>query len=360
MRQGSVRRLFGACDRLYHSRALCDFVTPGNTSLSVWWPYLPRHRLGVNRCQRVAGRALSTGKVSVGMLQLFNSTPVVPRFGIARKAGLALGLMGVAVVTAALPTTAQASEWPSKVEAVYRITFNGFDIGSFNFRSKVGARGYVLDGNAEISALLGVVSWRGVTRSSGQVSGRSPKPSGYLFNFRSNNKGGMIKMGFDKGKVSSISQVPVLPVKPGEIPLKRSHLKGVLDPLSAVMALTKPRGKNPCDQKLEVFDGKQRFNLALSYKKQEAIGETRIAGQPNIAIVCRVSYQPVSGYKPTAETHRLSQGNALEVALRPVPGAKLYIPHEIRISTIAGPVKLTASRVDITTDEKRRIALVSR
>ena len=126
------------------------------------------------------------------------------------------------------------------------------------------------------------------------------------------------------------------------------------------MAMTKPKSKNPCDQRLKIFDGKQRFDLALSYKKQEAVGDLRTAGQPGIAIVCSVRFQPISGYTPSAETHRLSQGQALEVALRPVPGAKMYIPHEIRISTMAGPVKLTARLIVITTGNRGRSALMSR
>lgn len=264
----------------------------------------------------------------------------------------------LAATVAVVP--ASAADWPSRVDAHYRITFNGFDIGGFDFKAKVGARGYTLDGNAEISALLGAVNWQGMTRSTGQVRRKTPAPNSYVFNFRSNGKGGNIRLGFEKGKVSAISQNPRLPVKDGEIPLQRSHLKGVLDPLSAVMAMTRPTSQSPCDQRLKVFDGKQRFDLALSYKRQEAVGALRTAGQPGIAVVCAVRYQPISGYKPTSETYRLSQGQALEVALRPVPRANLYVPHAIRISTMAGPVALTAQRIDIMTNDRRRIALVSR
>lgn len=291
------------------------------------------------------------------MVQLFKTAHArVARRGVAAT----MGALAVFVTSMTSGASAQEADFPAKVEAAYRISFNGFDIGTFDFRSHVGPRGYALDGNAQISALLGVVNWQGITRSTGRVAAAAPDPDSYLFNFRSNGKGGMIRLGFEGDKVAAVSQVPPLPTKPGEIPVKKAHLKGVLDPLSAVMALTKPKSKNPCDQRLEVFDGKQRFDLQLSYKKQEAIGDQLIPGQPSIAIVCRVHYHPISGFTPTSETHRLSQGDALEVALRPVPQAGLYIPHEIRISTMAGPVRLTAQRVHITTDNRERIALVSR
>ncbi|MEO1206812.1 MAG: DUF3108 domain-containing protein [Pseudomonadota bacterium] len=294
------------------------------------------------------------------MFQLF---PLARAVGFRSRAATviagSLGLTGFLGLATLMSAHAVAGEWPSKVEATYTVSFNGFNIGDFKFRAHVGPRGYSLDGDAQISALLGVVNWRGLTRSTGRVAKRRPSPDGYVFNFRSGNKGGAIKLGFEGERVTRVDQRPQLPVKPGEIPLKPSHLKGVLDPLSAVMAMTKPKSRNPCEQTLKVFDGKQRFNLALSYKKQEAVGQLRTAGQPGIAIVCAISYQPISGYTPSAETHRLSQGQALEIALRPVPGADMYIPHEIRISTMAGPVRLTANQIHITTG-RERIALVTR
>jgi len=256
-------------------------------------------------------------------------------------------------------TAAAAADWPARVNAVYQISFNGFSIGNFQFAARTSASGYVLDGDAEISALLGVINWRGLTRSSGQLSSSAPHPRGYIFSFKSSNKGGSVKIGFGESGVTSVSAVPTLPVKAGEVPLKRPHLQGdVLDPLSAVMALTRTGSSNPCGRTLKVFDGKQRFDLGLTYRGKEAIDSAAVRGAASFAYVCGVRYNPIAGYKPSAEVERLKSSGALEVALRPVPSANLFIPHEIRISTIAGPVRLTAQRVDITMQNQRRIALM--
>jgi hypothetical protein len=264
-----------------------------------------------------------------------------------------------AAVAGLLASGATAAEWPSKVQAAYQISFNGFSIGTFQFAARTSRNGYVLDGDAEISALLGVINWRGLTRSSGKLTSQAPDPRGYIFSFKSNNKGGTVKIGFGESGVTSVSAVPTLPVKPGEIPLKRPHLQGdVLDPLSAVMALTRTGASNPCGRTLKVFDGKQRFNLGLTYRGKEAISSAAVPGAASYAYVCGVRYNPIAGYKPSAEVERLRSSGALEVALRPVPSANLFIPHEIRISTIAGPVRLTAQRVDITMKNQRRIALM--
>ncbi len=255
----------------------------------------------------------------------------------------------------------RAESWPASVDASYRINFNGFDIGSFQFTSEVGPNGYRLNGDAEISILLGAIKWRGITRSAGRIAKHAPKPSAYLFNFRSNSKSGSVSMNFDREGISNVSRSPQKAPASGEVPLERHHLKGVMDPMSAVMALSRTKHgirSNPCKRKLSIFDGKQRFDLRLSYRRQEAISDASASGQPGIAIVCGVRYVPIAGYKPNSETKSMAANDGIEIALRPIPSADLFVPFEIRIPTIAGTVTLTSDRVNITTKRRKRIALV--
>lgn len=283
-----------------------------------------------------------------------------------RLAGRCLMAAGAAVALYSIPlwpltsepVSATANDWPAQVNADYNITFNGFDIGSFKFQSEINGRGYVLDGDAELSALLGAFKWRGVTRASGNVSSRDPQPAGYTFTFKGSARSGSVKLGFNKDRISNVSLVPPIPDADDEIPVGKEHLKGALDPLSAVMALTRPVGNNgPCERVIPVFDGKQRFDLRLSYRRQEAVKETKQSGQPGIAIVCNVRYVPIAGYSPS-EVEQMAENTGIEVALRPVPSANLYVPYEIRIPTVAGSVTLSSSRVDIKITDQQRIALV--
>lgn len=253
---------------------------------------------------------------------------------------------------------AKDNDWPAHVRADYTIAFNGINIGSFKFKSAISGGEYVLDGDAELSALLGALNWRGVTRASGEVGGRAPQPAGYTFTFKSTARSGSVKLGFSKDRISNVSLVPPIPDALDTVPVERKHLKGALDPLSAVMALTRPAGdKGPCDRVIPIFDGKQRFDLQLSYNRQELVRETQQSGQPGIAIVCSVRYVPIAGYSPS-EVEQMSENTGIEVSLRPVPSANLFVPHEIRIPTIAGTVALTSARVEITMNGQARIALV--
>ena len=250
-----------------------------------------------------------------------------------------------------------ATAWPGRVTAAYRISFNGFDLGQFTFASSVSGQTYTLQGHAELSALLGAFTWSSQTRASGSLSGDTAHPNGYTFDYRTTQKSGSVMLGFSEGRVSNVvMQPPSYPV-PGTVPVRDFHLKDVLDPLSAVMALS--RGKtNPCSKRLAIFDGKQRFDLLLSFKRQVRIPEARPSGQPNLGYVCRVRYLPLAGHKLNDETRQMMGNSGIEVVLRPVPSAGLMVPYEITIPTAAGTAVLTSTRVEIITHGHRQIALV--
>jgi hypothetical protein len=251
-----------------------------------------------------------------------------------------------------------AGTWPTRVAASYKITFSGFEVGSFQFESSVDGQGYTLSANAELSALMGVFNWKGVSRSSGSVAGERPKPAAYTLDYKSNVKSGSLKMSFNNAGVSNVTLVPPHAPSPAHVPVQEHHLKDVLDPLSAVMALTRARAANPCGRKISIFDGKQRFDLVFTFRRRERIAEARASGQPGIVYVCRVRYIPIAGHKNNDETRHMVDNAGIEVALRPVPSANILIPYQITIPTIAGSAVLTSQRVDITTPGMRQIALV--
>lgn len=260
------------------------------------------------------------------------------------------------LATIAAPAHA-ADNWPQAVTAHYRISFNGFDIGTFRFRARVDATGYVLDGNGELSALLGAFNWQGLSRSSGNVEGNEPKPGNYAFEYQSGSKSGSIKIGFKQTEVTSLSVRPQ-----GEdddvVPLRQQHLKGVLDPLSAVMRLTRADGGAPCGKRLAIFDGKQRFDLQFAYLRLLRVAETRPSGLPSDAVVCRVRYTPIAGHKRGDEAKTVNGDTGIEVTLRPVPSANLLVPTRIVVPTVAGSAVLTSERIDIEMQGSGAIALV--
>ena len=286
----------------------------------------------------------------------------------------ATGLLTIALLACATPARAEPAQaatpqkpaapaavavpsFPAKVIADYKVAFNGWDVGTFQFSSQLSGRSYTLNSSASLSALLGAFQWKGSSRSSGTVGALTPRPAGYTFDFAGTGKSGSVKMSFSDAGVTNVTALPPSNPSPGTVPVQDIHLKGVLDPLSAVLAVTRAGG-NPCQRKIPIFDGKQRFDLVLSFRRQQRIAEAQPSGQPTVAFVCRVRYVPIAGYKMNEETKFMASTQGIEIALRPVPAANVLVPYQITIPTVAGSATLTSTRVSIQTSGKRNIAFV--
>lgn len=288
-----------------------------------------------------------------------------------RGVSAGIGCVILAVTAGGSAVTAEpvvgAGAWPAEISATYKVSFAGLDIGTFRFQSRADtSRGeagtYALSGQARIKGPLGTFDWSGTTNSAGSVAPGGPKPQAYAFNFDSSaiigkNKSGAVKLGFMNGAVSNISVLPLKPPPPDLVPVRDEHKRNVLDPLSAVMALALSSGQKPCDRKLAIFDGKQRFDLALSFRRQQRIAEARPSGQPGVGFVCSVRYKPIAGYRNNEDTEKLVTNGNIEITLRPVPSANLMVPYHVSIPTGAGTATLTAQRIDITTRGRGLIAL---
>ncbi|MFV0367817.1 MAG: DUF3108 domain-containing protein [Hyphomicrobiaceae bacterium] len=244
--------------------------------------------------------------------------------------------------------------WPSHVAATYDISFNGFGLGQLVFKANVGSGRYELSGDAEISALFGFVNWRGVTQTSGKLGGTRTNPSSYSFDFRSSEKAGSVRMGFGNGQIVSVSANPEPPRSPEFVPVERSHLKGVLDPLTAVMAMTRPESSAPCQQRLKIFDGIQRFDLVMAPAGTEQLKAKN--GTINVLQVCEMRYFPISGYDRNGETPDLARNLRIRISLRQVPEAGLFIPQEIKIPTALGSVVLELEKAEIQAANRDQVA----
>src|SRR5262245_63092132 len=188
-----------------------------------------------------------------------------------RRAALAavLGLAAGLVALFAYGVAAHAEGWPASVKATYQITFNGFNIGTLDFQSEAESESYTLVANTKLSVLLGAFTWDSETRSFGMLTGKAPRPAAFSLDFKTNLKAGSLRIGFADGAVTDVTQEPLVPPKPGTVPLREQHLKGVVDPLSAIMMLSRGSNANPCERRIPIFDGKERFDLILSRKGEE-------------------------------------------------------------------------------------------
>lgn len=246
-----------------------------------------------------------------------------------------------------------AQALPTNVSAVYRIRFGMLgEIGNFRFKSHIEGETYTLAADAKIDT--SIFDYVGDMKSSGAVLRASlAQPLGYKFKYRQKALFGKKKirslsMAFEDGGVKGVTFVPPDPPSNKAIPVTKEQLQSALDPLSGVMALSLGDMDHPCDQRLPIFDGKQRFDLVFQ--------PTGRKDGPGGGQVCHVRLIPISGHKPGEGAGSVITGK-IEVVLRPVPKANILIPHRVTVPTIIGAAELMSEKVDITMPDRQRIAL---
>ena len=268
------------------------------------------------------------------------------------------GLLSATALACLSPSASRAADgWPTQVQASYDVNFNGINVGTYEFQSSHEGQTYKLTSNAKLSLLLGALHWTGDTQASGHIAGEHAEPKTFGFNYQAQSKAGSTKMAFTGDTVTQVLQDPPPKHKEGMVPVEQKHLKGVLDPLSAVLAISAGTSDNPCHRRIPVYDGTQRFDLQLSPKGQVALEERHPSGQPTTGYVCRVRYIPIAGYKPDDNTKYMADNHGIEIVLRPLPNANIFVPYQITIPTQAGPATLIARRVNVTTSTQQQIAL---
>ncbi len=283
-------------------------------------------------------------------------------FGAGRARPILRLLIALAVIGVfkALPAEAQITD--SQISAVYKIHLTGIPLGEFVFRSQVSGNRYAMRSETKISPpIVGLFfEWKGATSSQGNIAVGRPRPAEYRFHFRSNKKRGEVVMAFRGNRVASVTLLPKKKPSAKIVPVTRAHLAGVLDPMSALMVFTR-RGKDPrsvCRQHLRLFDGQMRFDLKLSFKKMARLRRSQ-AGYSGPAIVCRVTFLPISGYKRGNKSiQHFAKSKDIEIWLIPLRGSRNFVPYHISLPTPVGKATATAIHFQVRQPGGRQYALV--
>jgi hypothetical protein len=268
-------------------------------------------------------------------------------------------LWSAAAISAALlavPVSVLAADAPQVVSARYNIVFGGVEIGRFNFNSKVTGRRYDLASDSKVKLLFGMFKWSSEAVAQGSME-RTVSPQSFEFNYQIKKKRKRSAIQFADGRVTKLENDPPINHSSKYVPLEKKHLISVLDPMSAIMSMTRVEGE-PCRDTLEVFDGVMRFQLKLSPNGKRQIKERQPSGQPSFGYVCRIKFKPIAGYKKESNIKYISENDGIEVVLRPVPSAKILVPYEIRVPTMLGSVIIAAQTISVVDRSNRRIAMV--
>ncbi|MEE9314449.1 MAG: DUF3108 domain-containing protein [Rhizobiaceae bacterium] len=254
---------------------------------------------------------------------------------------LAAGLLGGFVYTT--PSYGADVKLVTKI----KVAFLGIGVGKMNSTISVADSQYSISGLVKTSGMVTVVSKTKATfASAGKISGKRLIPHGHNMKYKSNKKRGSLRLSFAGGNVTKTSAVPAIKYKAGSVPVDGSHMKSVLDPVSALLfpveASGVGNGRSVCNRTLPVFDGKARMNLVFSYKSKAV---RKAKGFKGMTFTCSVRYQPVAGIRPHKKNIKFMKANRdMSVTVARVGDSNLYALFGFYVRTSKGVASGSAAR----------------
>jgi hypothetical protein len=268
-------------------------------------------------------------------------------------------------VSAPGPQKLFAASQHTRFAAVYAIRFAGIKLGKFEVWSNLSNDSYSMRGKGALKFITGLLfEIKGGTTSTGAVTKNGPVPSSFSFDFKTKKHKGELAMMFEGNAVTHIMARPPFVENPKDIPLTSAHVKGVLDPMSAMFFTAKTGKRNAdgsiCPGRIPVFDGKQRFDLILTHKKTVEIKKKRGKGKyRGTAVVCRIKYVPIAGYKPdNSGVKFMSATNDIEVWLIKMPSNGMYVPYHVTIPTPYGTASATSTAFHVEIPGQQKITII--
>lgn len=264
-----------------------------------------------------------------------------------------LAVCATALALAVAPAAAEESKEPKpsiKLDARYAISMTGVGIGSATWAAEVGTDAYAAKVAGRASGLMAVI-FSGEARIDvkGQVKpdGR-PSPTNFVAEIEHDDEKSSFKMALADGEVASLDATQ--PRKSDQrVPVTAEHRKNVIDPVSAMLIPAAGTGpvvaKEACDRTLPVFDGRRRYDLALSFKRTDMVKPAK--GYQGPVVVCAVALKPIAGHRADSATLKYLMGREIELTLAPIGTTRVLAPFRLSVSTLVGTLQIEAETFEV-------------
>lgn len=228
----------------------------------------------------------------------------------------------------------------------YKLYAVGLPIGSGTLSVGVGDKNYAVSADGKTAAFGRLVSdGKGKVSAKGGIKNGALSPETYALDLRSEDENGAVNMQMGRGKVDKVSVNPPQDRMNERIKVTQQHLEGVLDPLTAAV-FHSPKGltADSCNRSLPLYDGKERYNVHLSYKtkRKAKTADGRFKGN---VLVCRARYEPIAGHRPKRKSiQELAKNKSIEVWLAPVGNTQYLVPLRASINVPFGSLVVQAEK----------------
>ena len=249
------------------------------------------------------------------------------------------------------------SAWAeTKLEVRYAVSLLGIPLGSGSSVLDIGDDSYKIVANGQVTGLLKAFSsGEGAAAVQGAIQDGRVSPSAYVVHIKSRNKVDEVRMAFAGGAVKQLAVEPPVELKPDTVPLTEAHKRGVVDPISmGLLPAVGANGLSPqaCDRKIPAFDGRIRFDLALSYRRMETIKSEK--GYAGPALVCATRFLPIAGHESGRQGIKsLRDSRDIEIWYVPLAGTRFIAMYRINVPTQLGIAILQATRFETTVKAAR-------
>jgi hypothetical protein len=253
----------------------------------------------------------------------------------------------LAFVTAALGDHARGE---ANLDASYTISFARIRVGDITATVEFGDNEYAISARGRAGGVMKVLlDGEGSFSTRGTIKDGHPVPTTFTSKIVSGAETSDVTMVLDEGSVKGLAAAP--PPNKDVVPVTEANQQGIVDPLTAMLFSTAAAGESlsqeACRHTLPIFDGRQRYDLKLAFKRMDKV--TAEKGYAGPVVVCSVRYEPIAGHRASTPLVKyLSEGREMEMALAPVAGTRLLAPFRVSVVSMLANLVIEANRFEAT------------
>jgi hypothetical protein len=251
-----------------------------------------------------------------------------------------------ALVTA---TAGNRAHGEGNLDASYMISFAHIPVGEITATAVFGQSEYAMSTRARAGGVLKALLLDGEASFSTQGTIKDGHPVSTTFTSKivSNTETSDVTMVLDEGNVKELAAAP--PPSADRVPVANYNRQGIVDPLTALLFSAAAAGgglsQEACRRTLPIFDGHQRYDLKLAFKRMDEMKAEK--GYAGPVVVCSVRYEPIAGHRANIPLVKyLSEGREMEIALAPIAGTRLLAPLRLSVVSTLANLMIEAIRFE--------------
>jgi hypothetical protein len=269
--------------------------------------------------------------------------------------GIAVPLVAVFLADARHTAAAQG-----RLEAEYVATLMGIPIGRGNWIIDISEDEFTAAANGATAGLLRFfASGNGMGATRGTIAAGRMVPLTYAATVTTKDRIDDVRIAFTGGNVRDFTVEPPVGPNPDRIAVTDTDRRNVVDPMISTMNYVagngEPLSPQACTRKVQVFDGRLRYDLTSEFKRVETVKASK--GYQGPVMVCAVYFTPVSGYLPNSTTIKyLASIRDAEAWMAPIAGTRVLVPFRFSLPTPVGIGALEATQFQAVAKPPRAAA----